>query len=325
MNSDRTLQNLSGRPGPVEFFLPRGEGMDWAVVIPVRNRPDLLEKCLDSIRKQQFPDGRGEVLICDDGSTEDLSAVVERFISSLPNLRILRQPPKGPAAARNLGLRWTNADIIVLLDSDVICEKHFLRKIIEALYAHLNWAGAEASILPEGKKEGPLWESPVCRDGGLYQTAGIAYRREALIRVGGFDEAFKLPACEDAEIAWRILKENVIGFVPEAIVYHPARRVTLRTLWRWSKFWKYEMILAKRYGFLAFPGRPAGRVPRFRVALCAVINLPGRIFLDACKYLPMSPREGIITWGYAFFNFICGLVALPEILFGEIPEREKYV
>jgi GT2 family glycosyltransferase len=323
MKSDRILRNLPGRPGSVEFSLTREEGMDWAVVIPVRNRPDLLEKCLDSLRKQQFPDGRWEVLICDDGSTVDLSSVVERFIPSLPDLRILRQPPKGPAAARNLGFRSSPAEIFVCLDSDVICAPGFLVFMIQALYDHPDWVAAEGAVLPTGK-QGLLHDAPVNR-GGSYGTGASAYRASALKQVGGLDEAFPYPACEDAELAARLLSIGKYGYAPEAIVYHPTRRINLRMLWHSRRYWLYVTVLAKRYGFLAFPGRSAGPFPRLRVALAAVLTLPGGRFLQAVRNLSTKPLDRGQAIFYALFDFICGVCALPEILFAPIPARKYYL
>ena len=85
------------------------------------------------------------------------------------------------------------------------------------------------------------------------------------------------------------------------------------------------MILAKRYGFLAFPGRPAGPLPRLRVALAAVMTLPGGRFLEALQHAASSPREGLAACAAALFDVICGFAALPEILFAPVPERKNYL
>jgi hypothetical protein len=131
--------------------------------------------------------------------------------------------------------------------------------------------------------------------------------------------------CEDAELAARLLSLGEYGYVPKSIAYHPWRRVTLRTHWNWRSTWKYVTILAKRHGCLAFPGRPAGRFPRIRVAVAAVITQPLGRFLEACKYLKGNSREGIIAGLYAFFDVIFGLTALPAIFFSPVPPRKNYL
>jgi hypothetical protein len=95
--------------------------------------------------------------------------------------------------------------------------------------------------------------------------------------------------------------------------------------WRSRKYWRYVMILAKRYGFLAFPGHPAGPLPRLRVALAAVVTLPGGRLLVALKHAANNPREGLSACGSAMLDVMCGLAALPEILFAPVPERKTYL
>jgi GT2 family glycosyltransferase len=170
-----------------------------------------------------------------------------------------------------------------------------------------------------------LWDAPVCDHGGRYHTAAIAYRRDALFSVGGFDETFKLAACEDVDLAAKLFKEGVIGFASEAKALHPLRKVTLLTHWQWRRSWKYITILAKRYGFLAFPGRQAGRFPRIRVAVAAVITQPLGRFIEAFKHMKRNFREGIIAGLYALFDVIFGLTALPAIFFSTVPPRRNYL
>ncbi len=295
------------------------------VIIPVRNRLDCLERCLTSLVDQTFPMMDCQVLICDDGSTEQIEPIVNRFQEGLPHLQFLRQKARGPAAARNMGFRSSTAEIVVYLDSDVVCTPGFLARLTEELDSHPNWLAAEARIKPADGHAGPLWDAPQCETGGCYHTAAIAYRSGAFIGAGGFDETFKLAACEDVELAARLLKHGRIGFVPEAMVFHPRRRVTLRTGWFWRQHWKYVMVLAKRYGFLAFPGRPAGPFPRLRVALAALVTLPAGRLLRGLRHVTHHPYEGVAACIYALFDVLCGFCALPTILFAPVPERKNYL
>jgi glycosyltransferase involved in cell wall biosynthesis len=295
-----------------------------AVVVPVRNRPDLLDKCLSSLVNQDFPLNDCEVLICDDGSTDDIQSVVQGFRGIL-NVQLLRQKAKGPAAARNLGICKSIAPIIIFLDSDVLPDQTLVSHLINALDKNSEWMGAEARIESMGGEKSPLWDGPICHNGGYYHTAAIAYRREAIIKAEGFDENFKLPACEDVELGVRVIAQGTIGYVSEAVAYHPVRRVTLRTHWYWSRHWKYEMILAKRYGFLSFPGHPAGPFPRLRVALAAVVTLPAGRFIEGVKYVRHKPSDGMLGCLYALFDVFCGFWAFPSILFSPIPPRKNYL
>jgi GT2 family glycosyltransferase len=296
-----------------------------SVVVPVHNRPELLKQSLSSFTSQDFALNDFEVLVCDDGSTEDLRSIVENFNKVIPNIRLLRQKPKGPAAARNLGIHESIGSTIIFLDSDVLLDRSLISHMVSAMDKNLEWMGAEASIKPVGGEDNPLWDAPVSNTGGRFHTAAIAYRRNALLLAGGFDETFTFSACEDVDLAARVLRYGDIGFVPKAIVYHPRRRVTLGTHWQWRKFWRYEIILAKRYGFLSFPGHPAGPFPRLRVASAAIVTLPAGRFIEGLKYIKRKPTDGMLTCFYAIFAVFCGLWALPSILFSDVPKQRNYL
>ena len=296
-----------------------------AVVIPLRNRLGLLEGCLSSLVRQKFLINGCEVIICDDCSDDNLEALVNKFLERIPKIRLLRQQkPKGPAAARNMGFRSSNADIFVCVDSDVVCAPDFLWKIIEALKSNRDWVAAEATVIPIGGSISPLWDAPVNK-GEVFLSAASAYRGDAIRRLGGFDETFILAACEDTDLAARLLVLGKYGYVPEAVVYHPRRRITLDTHWKWRKHWKYVMILAKRYGFLGFPGRSAGRFPRLRVALSALVRLPARRLIEGVNYMKRKPSDGAFACLYALFDIFCGLWALPGIMFSSVPPLRNYL
>jgi GT2 family glycosyltransferase len=217
------------------------------------------------------------------------------------------------------------APIIIFVDGDVVADQALVSQLVTSLDKNPEWVGAEAKIESIGRNKGPLWDAPTCYNGGRYHTAAIAYRRKALGDVGGFDENFMLPACEDVDLAARLLKLGKSGYVPEAIAYHPVRRVTLWTHWRWRRHWKYEMILAKRYGFLSFPGHPAGPFPRLRVALAAIVTLPAGRLIEGVKYVKRKPFDGVFACLYALFDVFCGFWALPSILFSRVPPHCNYL
>ena len=296
-----------------------------SVVVPVRNRPDLLAATLASLVDQDIPAQDYEIVVCDDGSVDDIGNVLARFAGADACVRLERQPPIGPAAARNLGIRQSRAPIVIFVDSDVVVDRCLVSSLVGALAAQPQWQGAEAALLPSGKDTGLLWDAPASLEGGHYHTAAIAYRREALVAAGGFDETFKLPACEDVELALRVLARGAIGFVPEAKAWHPRRKVTARMHWRWRRHWRYETILAQRYGILAFPGRSCGPFPRLRVAFAAVVTLPGGRLLSALRASLRAPAEAGPAALYALLDVVCGLVVLPDILFGPVPARQDYL
>lgn len=295
-----------------------------SVVIPVFNRPDLLRDVLKGLKGQTVSAETMQILICDDGSTDDLRAVVAEFQECLPGLQHLRQDNRGPAAARNMGTRHATADIVLYLDSDVLPDSRLVESLLSALKQNPNWVGAEAGVEPVDGESNILWDAPVCQNGGVYLTAAIAYRRSVLQTVGGFDEKFLRAACEDVELAARILPHGEIGFVRDALVQHPRRRKTLSMFWKKRNDWRYVLYLAQRHGFIGWPGNET-RHPRLRLLRCALITQPAGRFLGALKLTVRSPRNGIVAMSHALFSWICGAAAIPQILTAQIPEHRDYL
>jgi GT2 family glycosyltransferase len=300
------------------------QNKDIAIIIPCRDRGDLLRRCLVSIREQDISLENLEILVCDDGSKENISEVVGSFEKHFSGIRLIRQHPRGPAAARNMGICASKAEIIICIDSDVICSNNFLRGIVKALDSNPEWVAVEGTVVPIDGENSPLWDAPVNK-GGVYLSAASAYRSEALHQVGGFDENFIYAACEDTDLAARLLRIGNYGYAAEAVVYHPRRRVTIRSHWSWRMHWKYIMILAKRYGFLGFPGHPVGQFPRLRVSLSALIRIPMKRIILSLKYARKRPFHGLLGFVYGLFDILCGFVALPHVLFSPIPPFRDYL
>lgn len=293
-----------------------------SVVIPVYNRSDLLRAVLDGLTKQTISRSAFEVLVCDDGSTECLDPAIAAFADSLPRLRHLKQLNQGPAAARNLGIVHAASDIVLFLDSDVVPGERVVEGLVNGLAAHPDWQGAEAKLQPIGGQDSFGWDAPRSDNGGHYHTAGIAYRKAVLQEIGGLDENFSRAACEDVELAVLVLQHGPIGFVPEAVVYHPRRRRTAASCWKARKNWRYVQMLARRYGFLGWPDNPTS-FPRLRTAVCAIATLPAGKFLDALRRLPTAPSDTLRGLGLALIDWVGGIVMLPTILFARLPPRRS--
>ena len=102
-------------------------GAQVAVIIPVRNRPDFLRDCLNSLVTQVFPIKQCEVIVCDDHSEEDLKPVIEIFRSHLPKLKLLRQQKhRDHRRLREIALEQVGLDECGLA-GDACCSRIALR------------------------------------------------------------------------------------------------------------------------------------------------------------------------------------------------------
>src|SRR5919107_1797272 len=107
-----------------------------SVVIPTYRRPELLERVLEALTKQDLPADEFEVIVCDDAGSEETCAQVERWRAASPVSFVYltaATPKLGPAAMRNAGWRAARGDVIAFTDDDTIPEPDWLRRGLLAL------------------------------------------------------------------------------------------------------------------------------------------------------------------------------------------------
>jgi glycosyltransferase involved in cell wall biosynthesis len=191
-----------------------GAGTAYAVVIPTLVR-DTLADCLAALAAATGPKPQEIVLVDDrpDTDTDPDPGRLEHPLSVLGDLRdrttVLPGGGRGPAAARNTGLRAVAAPWVAFLDDDVQVGPHWCEQLARDLAdATPDTAGVQGVIavpLP-GERRPTDWERGTA---GLARarwiTADMAYRTDALKQVGGFDERFRRAFREDADLALRVL------------------------------------------------------------------------------------------------------------------------
>jgi glycosyltransferase involved in cell wall biosynthesis len=116
--------------------------MKISVIVPVFNEEKYIEKCVESLLVQEYPDF--EIIIVDDGSTDNTLQILNGF-ASRQQIILLRQDHLGPAHARNLGNSCAGGEILVFVDADMTFEKKF----IEELTAPLNSGKSKGSFSKE--------------------------------------------------------------------------------------------------------------------------------------------------------------------------------
>jgi HAD superfamily hydrolase (TIGR01662 family) len=196
------------------------------VVVPTVGRPSLTA-LLEALGRASGP-GLAKVLVVDDRpDAGDLTEFLPGD-DALP-VRVLRSGGRGPAAARNVGWRHARTEWVSFLDDDVLPDDDWPARLAEDLQG----LGSDVAA-SQGRVRVPLptdrrptdWERLTA---GLadarWITADISYRRNALVRVGGFDERFPRAFREDADLALRVEDDGGRLVVGNRWITHPVRPV----------------------------------------------------------------------------------------------------
>ena len=107
--------------------------MKVSVIIPTYNEEKVIVDCLKSLSEQTYRDM--EVVVVDDGSTDKTYDVLLEFRIKNLELRIFRQNHKGPGEARNLGAKYTQGNILVFVDADMVFDKKFIEMLTRPIRA----------------------------------------------------------------------------------------------------------------------------------------------------------------------------------------------
>lgn len=189
-----------------------------SVVIPTYNRAGLLKRAVESVLAQTFTDY--EILIIDDGSTDDTESVV----ASLPGtIRYIRQANKGVSAARNLGMELAHGDLIAFLDDDDEWLPEKLARqvpLFDEARVGIAYCGFEHVFLVDDVTHiiSPTYQGDCYRlfvsrlMVMLMATPGVILRREAIAQVGGF--ALELRLIEDNDLWIRVARHWHVAAIP---------------------------------------------------------------------------------------------------------------
>ncbi|MCS0638459.1 glycosyltransferase [Streptomyces sp. LP05-1] len=207
----------------------------YAVVVPTLARP-CLAGCLAALAASSGPEPSRVVLV-DDRRSPAGELPVAALGPLAGRALVLSGGGRGPAAARNTGLREVTEPWTVLLDDDVRVGAHWREQLARDLAEASPETGGVQGVLevplPDGRRPTD-WERNTAglRD-ALWATADMAYRTEVLTAVGGFDERFPRAFREDADLALRVLDAGWFIRRGERRTEHPVRPadrwVSLRT------------------------------------------------------------------------------------------------
>ncbi|BCL37655.1 glycosyltransferase family 2 protein [Nostoc sp. MS1] len=258
------------------------------IAICTKDRPDNLARCLHSLKELLQQALELDVLVIDNAPSDDRT---QKLVGSLPWVRYVREPKPGLDFARNKALQSAKGEFLAFLDDDVVVDRRWLTGLITAWQENPDAAAFTGLVLPyELETEAQiLFEqrggfrrgfqkirygqilpgNPLhpCGAGIFGAGCNMAFRREVLLKIGGFDEALDtgapLPGGGDLDIFYRVIRAGyTLVYEPEYLVFHQHRREyekLQRQYWSWG------------LGFMAFVIKAYQTDPPQRSKLRALI------------------------------------------------------
>ena len=224
-----------------------------SVIIPVYNRAALVEQTIASLVNQSYK--AWEAIVVDDGSTDGSQAVIEKYAKEDARINLLcrQRKPKGASTCRNIAIENSQGDYVIFLDSDDLLAIQCLQNRISDFKEHPNYdflvygmqffthrPGDHTRIWLEHFQDGYL-------SGFLLQSqwaiTGPIWKRESLLRLGGFDE--HLLSWEDGDLHRRALIKGLtfkVFNVVDAYCRRDAARVRIG-----SKDHEIKYLLSRQY------------------------------------------------------------------------------
>lgn len=219
-----------------------------SIILPTYNREELLKKSVRSVLASDYRNL--ELIIVNDGSTDRTKNVVSRIND--PRVRYFEKKNKGPASARNFGLRRAKGAYISFCDDDdiflngkIASQVNFLEKHTEFGFCYTN-----GFVINKGMRR--KWLSKLKQkslrhlllNNSQILTPSVMVRSKVFDQVGGFDEGIKL--CEDYDLWLRIARDYKFGFIDRPLVEITKHGENIsrdtKMLFRWGVFVKLKNL-----------------------------------------------------------------------------------
>ena len=229
-----------------------------SVVIPTFNRKNSLNKTLQSLINQNYPQNKYEIIVCDDGSTDDTPALMKSTQNGASvEIKYFVQANSGPASARNLGIREAKGEIIGFIDDDCIAVPDWINSTLKHFgqpkIGGVQGPTLQISKIPLRKKVFNYARTAnVTKQDYSYASCNIFYRKDILDAIKGFDSNFPVPCWgEDTDLGNRIaLRGYDIVFDDDVKVFHDIQYIPFYSYLRSLKKYSSRALLIKRYPFM---------------------------------------------------------------------------
>jgi glycosyltransferase involved in cell wall biosynthesis len=221
-----------------------GPRLKASVAICVFNEEEYVAKCIEELLGQTFRDF--ELIVVDDHSTDNTADLVRSFKDE--KIKYFRNEKQlGLTKSRNVSLSLCDGEYVFFTDGDCTVAKDWIEQGIKTLEAN-RCAAVEGRICYVSNDYEPTFSDHVMKNEapGNFMTGNIAYRRDILERVGGFDE--KYIYLSDRNLGLKVLRAGGrTCYNPNMIVYHPRVTMSIRQFVRSENHLKDRVHLFKEF------------------------------------------------------------------------------
>jgi len=210
-----------------------------SVLIPTKDRAPVLARTLASLGEQQDFDGGFEIVVADNGSTDDTPAILRLAKAEMHSMTAVTEPSGGPASARNAAAAAARGEVLMLLGDDtapaapdLLAQHASLHRTHPsadfACLGRIEWS-PEAPVTDFMRwldRRGPqfhYWEIGPGRvdPANYFYSSHLSLKRSVFTVVGGFDKRFPFAAVEDTDLGTRLAHHGVVlEYHPELLVWH---------------------------------------------------------------------------------------------------------
>ncbi len=279
-----------------------------SVIVPAYNAASTLEMCLRALNHQTVPRDQYEVIVVDDGSTDETVSIAEAT-----GVRVIRQACRGgPAAARNAGVAVARGELVLFTDADCEPAPNWIEQL-SAPFVDPEVMGAKGVYRTRQRERMARLVQMEYQDKyarmaqqsriDFVDTYSAAYRRRVFLENGGFDPVFYVN--EDQEFSFRLARKGYrLVFVPTAVVYHQHSRTIGEYFRRKFRIGYWKALLVRWHPEKILSDSHTPQALRVQILLLGL----GIVALLAGLVWPLA------MWGVLFSAITFVATALPFLL-----------
>jgi len=213
-----------------------------SVVVPTFNSERFLDECLNSLAKQRYR--KIEVIVVDDDSTDDTVEIAERY-----RCRVIRNPRRGRAEAKNEGIQRSFGEYLFFVDSDMELTSDVVSECVNAAENHQHIGGI---VIPERSVGSSFWVKVRDFERSFYAGSVVESARffpaKLVKEVGGFEEG--LIFFEESTLPYKIQRigYNIFARVKSAILHHEEGFSLITWLRKKFYYGKTVHVYGHKYG-----------------------------------------------------------------------------